>query len=162
MRILHLIIMSVLLSGATVATAANPFFAKKYGNPHETLPFDKVKLEHFMPAFEKGFAQHEREIKAIAANKALPTFDNTIAALDYSGQLLHDVSAVFYTLTGSENTDELMALSTRISAMQTAHSNKISLNEPLFSRIKAVYDQRDALTLSVEQRKLLEDTYESF
>jgi peptidyl-dipeptidase Dcp len=72
------------------------------------------------------------------------------------------VSAVFYTLTGSENTDELMALSTRISAMQTAHSNKISLNEPLFSRIKAVYDQRDALTLSVEQRKLLEDTYESF
>ncbi|NLE32156.1 MAG: M3 family metallopeptidase [Bacteroidales bacterium] len=115
-----------------------------------------------MPAFEKGFAQHEREIKVIAANKALPTFDNTIAALDYSGQLLHDVSAVFYTLTGSENTDELMALSTRISAMQTAHSNKISLNEPLFSRIKAVYDQRDALTLSVEQRKLLEDTYESF
>lgn len=162
MRTLQTIIMSLLLSGATLVSAANPFFAKKYGNPHETLPFDKVKLAHFMPAFEKGFAQHENEIRAITANKAQPTFENTIEALDYSGTLLHDVSAVFYTLTGSENTDELMALSTKVSALQTEHSNKISLNEALFDRVKAVYDQRDNLTLTVEQRKLLEDTYESF
>lgn len=154
--------MSLLVSGATVVSAANPFFVKKYGTPHETLPFDKVKLEHFMPAFEKAFAEHEKEIWAITVRRDVPTFENTIAALDYSGRLLHDVSAVFYTLTGSENTDELMELSNKIAVMQTEHSHKITLNEPLFQKVKSVYDRRESLNLTVEQRQLLEDTYESF
>lgn len=156
--------MTIALAGTAVASAsaANPFFVKKYGTPHETYPFDKVKTEHFMPAFEKGFKLQEAEIKAIETNKAKPDFSNTIEALERSGALLHDVSAVFYTLTGSENNDELMALSAKVAAMQTMHSNKINLNEKLFDRVKAVYDKRNELSLNTEQTKLLEDTYEGF
>jgi len=163
MKTFQSIIMTLLLTGSNLTVeASNPFFVREYRTPHETLPFDKVCIEHFMPAFEKGFAQQEKEIKAITSNTDLPTFKNTIEALDYSGALLHDVSAVFYTLTGNENTDELMALSTKVAALQTAHSNKIMLNQALFDRIKAIYDQKTSLSLTTEEAKLLEDTYESF
>src|SRR5574344_597596 len=148
--------MTIALAGSAVAgtSAGNPFFVKSYGTPHETYPFDKVKTEHFMPAFEKGFKLQEAEIKAIDANKAKPDFSNTIEALERSGALLHDVSAVFYTLTGSENNDELMALSAKVAEMQTIHSNKINLDEKLFERVKAVYDNRNNLSLTTEQSKL--------
>jgi len=142
--------------------ASNPFFVKSYHTPHETLPFDKVRVEHYMPAFERGFSDHLKEINTIVTNKEKPTFSNTVEAYERSGRLLHDVSAVFYTLTNSDNTDELMGLSTKLASMQTEHANKIYLNIALFERMKTVYDQRDALTLSVEQRRLLEDTYEDF
>ena len=108
MKLIRLFIMTVLLAGVH-AEAANPFFVS-YKTPHQTLPFDKVQIEHFMPAFEKAFALQDVAVKKIAENKEVPTFENTIVALEYSGNLLHDVSAVFYTLTGSENTDELMEL----------------------------------------------------
>ena len=160
---IYILIMTMLVTGAGMSQAAsNPFFAKSYKTPHETLPFDKVRNEHFMPAFEKGFADHLKEINTLVTNKEKPTFANTIEVYERSGRLLHDVSAVFYTLTSSDNTDELMELATKLAALQTEHANKIYLNEALFERIKAVYDQRDALTLTIEQRKLLEDTYEDF
>jgi peptidyl-dipeptidase Dcp len=152
--------MTILLTGIS-AEAANPFFTA-YKTPHQTFPFDKVKIEHFMPAFEKGFAQQDAEIEKITANKAIPDFENTILALEYSGALLHDVTAVFYTLTGSENNDELMALASKVAEMYAEHSNKINLNEALFARVKTVYDQRQILTLATDQKKLLEDTYEGF
>lgn len=155
--------MTMIITGvATVSAASNPFFVKSYKTPHETLPFDKVKIEHFLPAFEKGFKQQEQEVKKITSNPAAPTFDNTIVALENSGSILHDVSAVFYTLTGSENTDELMTLSSKVTIMQTTHANKINLDEKLFERLKAVYDQRANLSLTTEQAKLLENTYEGF
>ncbi|MDP4278077.1 MAG: M3 family metallopeptidase, partial [Bacteroidota bacterium] len=155
--------MTLLLTGTSMVNASqNPFFVNSYQTPHETLPFDKVKMEHFLPAFEKGFAQQDKQIKSITSNQEAPTFKNTLEALEYSGNLLHDVSAVFYTLTGSENTDELMALSTKVAAMQTDHSNKLYLNEALFKRIKAVYDQKASLKLNTEQAKLLDETYKSF
>jgi len=154
--------MTAIVSGVTMASAANPFFVKKYNTPHETLPFDKVKLEHFMPAFEKGFSQQEKEINKIVSNKEKPDFKNTIEALERSGALLHDVSAVFYTLTGSENNDELMELSSKVTVLQTEHSNKINMNEKLFERVKSVYDNRASLKLSIEDAKLLENTYDGF
>lgn len=155
--------MTVIMSGiAVTAAATNPFFAKKYNTPHETLPFDKVKIEHFMPAFDKGFAQQEKEVKKITSNPEKPTFKNTIEALELSGNLLHDVSTVFYTLSGTENNDELMALASKLTVLQTTHSNKISLDEKLFDRIKYVYDHKADFQLSTEEAKLLENTYEGF
>ena len=155
--------MTVIISGIAVTAAANnPFFAKKYNTPHETLPFDKVKIEHFMPAFEKGFSQQEKEVKKITSNPEKPTFKNTIEALELSGNLLHDVSTVFYTLTGTENNDELMALASKLTVLQTTHSNKISLDEKLFERIKSVYDHKSDFQLTTEEAKLLENTYEGF
>lgn len=155
--------MTAFLSGAVVSAASeNPFFVKKYGNPHETLPFDKVKIEHFMPAFEKGFKEQDAEIDKITSNPAAPNFENTIEALEYSGELLHDVSAVFYTLTSNENNDNLMELASKVAVMQADHSNKINLNEKLFERIKAVYDKKETLSLTKEQTKLLDETYQGF
>lgn len=159
-KFISLYMMAILMSGMS-AEAANPFFSS-YKTPHQTLPFDKVKIEHFMPAFEKAFALEDAEIDKIAGNEAAPTFENTILAMEHSGSLLHDVSAVFYTLCGSENNDELMALGSKVATMQTEHANKISLNEALFARIKTIYDNRENLSLAQDQKKLVEDTYESF
>ena len=118
MKLTHFFVMTLLLTGTSMVNASqNPFFVNSYQTPHETLPFDKVKMEHFLPAFEKGFAQQDKQIKSITSNQEAPTFKNTLETLEYSGSLLHDVSAVFYTLTGSENKDELMALSTKVAAM---------------------------------------------
>lgn len=160
MKLIRLFIMAILLAGVH-AEAANPFFSK-YNTPHQALPFDKVRIEYFMPAFEKGFALQDAEIQKIAGSKVEPTFENTILALENAGSLLHDVSAVFYTLTGSENNDELMALASTVATMQTENSNKINLNEQLFARVKTLYDKREKLSLAADRKKLLEDTYQSF
>jgi len=152
--------MTMMLAGS-VAEAANPFFSS-FKTPHQTLPFDRVKLEHFMPAFEKAFALQDAEIQKIVDTKEIPTFENTILALEYSGKMLHDVSAVFYTLTESESTDELMALASKVAILQTEHSNKINLNAALFARVQKIYDTRDKLSLEMDQKKLLKDTYEDF
>jgi peptidyl-dipeptidase Dcp len=133
-----------------------------YKTPHQTLPFNQIKIEHFLPAFERAFVLQDIEIKDIVDNTAAPTFENTIAALEYSGRMLHDVSSVFYTLSGSENDDELMDLASKVALMQTEHANKINLNDVLFLRIKTVYDQREILSLRSDQKKLLEDTYKDF
>jgi len=160
MKLIRLFIMTVMLVGSSIE-AANPFFSS-YKTPHETLPFNKIKLDYFMPAFEKGFALQDQEIQKIVDDKKAPTFENTLLALEHSGNLLHDVAAVFYTLTETESTEELMALSSTITVMYTEHSNKINLNEALFARIKKVYDLRESLSLQLDQKKLLEDTYEEF
>ena len=160
MKFIRLFIMAILMAGMS-AEAANPFFSS-YKTPHQTLPFDKVRIEHFMPAFDKAFALEDAEIIKIAENDTAPTFENTILAMELSGRLLHDVSAVFYTLCGSENNEELMALGSKVATMQTEHANKISLNEALFVRIKNIYDKREILSLAPDQKKLVEDTYEGF
>jgi len=160
MKLIRLFLMTILLTSMD-AEALNPFFTT-YKTPHQTLPFDKVKLEHYLPAFEKAFALHDKEISKITSNTALPTFENTILALEYSGKMLKDVSAVFYTMTGSENTNELMALASKVATLQTEHSNRINLDEKLFARVKVLFDQKDSFTWSSDQKKLLEDTYEDF
>jgi peptidyl-dipeptidase Dcp len=152
--------MTLLLSG-TAALAANPFFSA-YKTPHETYPFDKVKLEHFMPAFQKGFAQQKAEVAKITSDKAPATFENTILALEHSGALLHDVSAVFYTLNGSESNDAIMELASKVAELSARHSSEISMNAALFARVKAVYEQRKVLNLTQDQQKLLEDTWLDF
>jgi len=160
MKRLGLIIMTLLLTGLAV-DAVNPFYSN-YKTPHGTFPFDKVKMEHFMPAFTKGFAQQKAEIAKIVSNKEVATFENTLVPLEYSGALLHDVAAVFYTLNSSESNDDIMQLASQIAELYAKHNSEISMDASLFARIKAVYDKRSDLNLRVDQLKLLEDTYLDF
>jgi len=129
MKLIRLFIMTILLTGSGVQ-AANPFFSG-YKTPHQTLPFDKVKIEHFLPAYEKAFSLQDAEINRITENKEAPTFENTMLAYEHSGSLLHDVNAVFYTLTESESTDQLMELASKVAVMNTEQANKINMNEAL-------------------------------
>ncbi|MFR0835844.1 MAG: M3 family metallopeptidase [Barnesiella sp.] len=154
-------IVLLLLTAFTLMTqAANPFFGK-YKTPYETVPFDKIKITDYEPAFEKGMAEHQKEIDAIVNQRSMPTFENTIEALDRSGQLLSRVANVFFALLSAESTPKMMEISQRISPKLSEHSNNISLNEKLFERIKFVYDKRDLLELTPEQRMLLDETYDS-
>ncbi|MGL4410745.1 MAG: M3 family metallopeptidase [Bacteroidales bacterium] len=149
------------LAFMSMTQAQNPFFGK-YKTPHETAPFDKIKFEHYEPAFLEGMKQHNKEVDAIINNKKPATFENTIVALERSGELFGRVGSVFFNLTSSESNDDMMALSQKLSPLMSAHSNNINLNEKLFARVKEVYDQRESLNLSIEDRKLLENTYKGF
>ena len=139
----------------------NPFF-KAYATPFQAPPFDKITKEHFLPAFKEGIRREQAEIDAIAAGKKAPSFANTIAAMDHSGIFLNDVSSVFYALLGAETSPDLQAIARDVSPLLSAHQDNISLNEKLFARVKAVYDQRQKLTLTPEESYLLENTYKGF
>ena len=141
--------------------ASNPFFSK-YKTPFETPPFNKIKTEHYEPAFDEGIKQLAQEVETIAGNPQPATFKNTIEALEYSGKLLTKVSSAFYNVLSAESNDEMMEISERISPKLSESSNNIYLNEKLFARVKAVYEQKDKLPLSTEEAKLLEETYYAF
>ncbi len=141
------------------AQKGNPFF-ETYQTPHETVPFDKIKLEHYEPAFQKAIEENQQEINTIVNQRSIPTFENTIEALDRSGQLLNRVANTFFALLSAESNDEMMEISQRMQPLLTEHSNNISLNEKLFDRIKSVYNRRDSLDLTPEQQMLLEETYQ--
>lgn len=156
------------LTGATLNMTScmdkkndNPFFSE-YTTPHETAPFDKIKLEHYEPAFLEGIKQHQAEVDAIINNPEAPTFENTIVALDYAGDMLDRVVTVFFNLNSAETSDEMQALAQKLSPVLTEHSNNISLNEKLFARVKAVYETVDKSTLTTEQQRLLQKSYDSF
>ena len=138
----------------------NPFLTA-YHTPHETVPFHLIRLEHYEPAILKGMEEQNREIETIVNNPEEPTFQNTIVALERSGDLLNRVSTVFGNLLSAETNDEMDALAEKVMPMLTEHSNNITLNEALFARIHKVYVS-DHSTLSVEENRLLENTYQSF
>ena len=147
----------------TMLASANPFFHyKEWKTPHGTYPFNDIRPEHYMPAFEEGIKQGLADINAIVNNPAAPTFKNTIEAYEKSGELLTMVAGCFYNLTSAETNDELQAIAMELSPKMSEYSASILLNEGLFKRIKAVYDQKDKLKLNSAQQKLLEDIYESF
>ena len=130
--------------------------------PYGAPQFDKIKNEHYIPAFEQGIAEAKAEVDAIVANAEEPTFENTIEALEYSGQTLDRVSSIFYNLMEADTNDEMQDIAEKISPMMTEVSMYISLNEGLFSRVKAVYEKRESLGLEQDQMRLLEKTYRSF
>lgn len=142
-------------------TTQNPFF-KAYDTPFDTLPFDQIRTEHYEPAFEEGIRQLKNEIETIAGTPHTPTFQNTIVALERSGQLLENVSCAFFNVLNAESNDEMMEISQRISPRLTESANSIYLNEALFERIQTLYNQKTQLDLSVEDAKLLDETYEAF
>ena len=138
----------------------NPFLTA-YHTPHHTVPFHQIKLEHYEPAILKGMEEQNKKIESITNNSEEPTFQNTIVALERSGDLLNHVSTVFGNLLSAETNDEMDALAEKVMPMLTEHSNNITLNEALFARIHKVYTS-DHSTLSVEENRLLENTYQSF
>ncbi len=139
----------------------NPFFSKPE-TPYNVPAFDKLKISHFIPAFEEGMKQQKEEIESIVANQQEPTFENTVAALDYSGDLLNEVSAVFFNMCETNNSDEMNEIAEEISPKLSVHSDDIYMNAALFDKIKKVYDQKDELDLDAEQLRLLEETYKTF
>ncbi|MBR1716467.1 MAG: M3 family metallopeptidase [Paludibacteraceae bacterium] len=145
------------------ANAANPFFDyKNWKTPHGAYPFNEIHAEHYMPAFEEGMKQGLEEIDAIVNNPEEPTFENTIEAYERSGELFSIVAGCFFNLTSSETNDTLQQIQLDLSPKMSEYSANIRLNEGLFKRIKAVYDKRNQLKLRPDQRKLLDDIYESF
>ena len=158
-------ILTMLLASTVLAASAatNPFFDyKNWKTPHGTYPFNEIHAEHYMPAFEEAMRQGLQDIDNIVNNPAAPTFANTIEAYEASGEMLTVVAGCFYNLTSAETNDTLQQIEMELSPKLSEYSSTIRLNEGLFQRIKAVYDQRDNLKLNKAQRKLLEDIYESF
>lgn len=138
----------------------NPLLAE-WNTPHQTPPFDQIKLEHYMPAFETAIAVSRAEVDAIVNNPAKPTFANTILALELQGSLLDRIGGVFFNLNEADTSDELQAIAIEIQPKLTALSNDVSLNPELFKRVKYVYEN-PGLFLSKEDKALLEDTYKGF
>ena len=145
----------------TMKAGDNPFF-NPFSTPHGTAPFDKIKTEHYEPAFEKAIAEHQQEINAIADNPEPPTFANTIEAMEYSGEMLNRVSNVFFNLLSAESNDEMMKISQRLSPKLSEHANNIYLNEKLFEKIKSIYNNRLNQGLTSEQVRLVEKYYQDF
>jgi peptidyl-dipeptidase Dcp len=139
----------------------NPFF-NKYDTPFEVPPFEQIQAAHFMPAYLRGFEEQRAEVKAIINNPEEPTFENTIKALEYSGQLLTRVGRVFGSLNSANTNDTLQKISRELSPLTSKHRDDISLNDTLFQRIKTVYENRDKFKLTEEEKKVLDDNYKNF
>ncbi|MFS4493593.1 M3 family metallopeptidase [Maribacter sp. 2308TA10-17] len=128
----------------------------------DTAPFSEIKNEHFKPAFLKAMEDARAEIDAITSNTESPTFENTIEALEFSGQQLDRISSVFFNLNSAETNEDIQKIAQEVSPLLAEFGNDITLNEDLFKRIKSVYEQRETLNLSVEQNTLLDKRYKSF
>ena len=124
--------------------------------------FDAIRPEHWLPAFRAAIAEGKAEADAIAANPEVPTFANTVEALELAGAALDRVSGLFFNLLEAESDDAMQQMAEEISPELTEYEMYVSLNEALFARVKAVYDGRDALDLAPDQRKLLEESYKGF
>ena len=140
---------------------SNPLLEQP-NTPFGVPAFDKVKLEHYLPAFESAIAAQKAEVEAIVNNEAEPTFENTIVALDRTGMLLDRVQGVFFNVLEADGNDEMNEIAEQVSPMLSELSDGIILNDRLFQRVKFVYDQRDQLGLNPEQMRLLTETYKSF
>ena len=149
------------LSTSCMKKETNPFL-EEYTTEYQIPPFDKIKAEHYIPAFEKGIEEARAEIKAIVNNPEEPTFDNTILALDNSGKLLDKVSYVFGALSECLNDSAMEKIAEVAYPMLSAYSDEVSMNDSLFIRVKALYDKKDSLGLNTAQLRLLEKNYKSF
>ncbi|MEE4117025.1 MAG: M3 family metallopeptidase [Marinilabiliaceae bacterium] len=138
--------------------AQNPFFAE-YDTPFGVPPFDLIKAEHFMPAFEKGMEESKKEVEAILSSTEEPTFENTFVALDRAGELLSKVSTVFFGLSSANTSPEIQEIQMEISPKLAAHNDEISLDPRLYEKLKALYDKRDKFNLTDEELFLLESQY---
>lgn len=139
----------------------NPLLAP-FDTPFQTAPFSKIKEEHYLPAIKEAIKMAKEEIEAIKSDKEAPSFENSIEALEAAGSLLNKVSTIFFNINSAETNDEIQKLAQEISPLLSAYTNDIQLDEELFARVKAVYDQKDRLTLTPEADTLLDKTYKGF
>ena len=161
-----LVALTVLFCGTLALTAAptkstNPFF-QEFKTPFGVPPFEKIKVEHYMPAFRAGIDENQREVKAIAESTAPATFANTVEPLEKSGALLKRVTSVFFVLSESMTDEKMQAIATEVSPLLSKNSDDILLNERLFERIKRVYENREKESLTPEQKRLTEIYYKRF
>jgi peptidyl-dipeptidase Dcp len=156
-----LLLVSGLLLWSCSKTEQNPFYSE-YDTAFQVPPFDKIKEEHYLPAFKEGMKQHQAEIAVIVNNAEAPTLMNTVEALEKSGSLLTRVSSVFYSLLSANTNDTMQSIAEEVAPLLSKHQDDILLNEKLFERIKTVYDQGDDLNLNNEQQRLLEKEYKAF
>ena len=139
----------------------NPLVAE-WNTPYQTPPFSEIKLEHYEPAIDYAIELNRAEIDAIINNPEAPTFENTIVAMEQSGELLGRVTGVFFVLNNCSTSEQMQQIALNVTPKLTELSNDVSLNPELFARVKAVYDQRESLNLDQEDSMLLENTYNSF
>ncbi|MFV0418202.1 MAG: M3 family metallopeptidase [Dysgonomonas sp.] len=140
----------------------NPFFSE-FNTPNGVPPFDKIKAEHYMPAFEEAMKRHSTEIDSIIKNTEVPTFENTIVALDESGRMLSRVSSAFSVMTGTMSDSVYQSIEKEMTPKFAEHYDNINFNEDLFARVKAVHDDSTKTTnLTTEQKMLLDKTYKGF
>lgn len=142
--------------------APGAVFADKFNTVHSTAPFSKISNADYEPAIDRGIEMAKAEIDAIANNPDAPTFENTVVALDRSGQQLNKVLNIFFPILSADADDELMEISMRVTPKLSDYSTSIILNENLWKRIKSVHDNRASLTLTPEQQMLLDETYNNF
>lgn len=171
MKFARIILIALIVSAVLVScggqkkekkeVSENPFFTD-WTTPFGAPPFDRIKVEHFKPAVLEGIKRHQEEIKAIAENPEPPTFANTLEALDRSGLFLDRAEKVMENLLSAHTNDELQAVAQELAPALSAHYDSIFLDAKLFARVKAVYDQRDQLSLNPEQKQLLEKFYKDF
>lgn len=157
-----LMIMTTLLSGCKSKQAESNPLLETWSTPFGVPPFDKIKTEHFKPAVEAGIRLHEAQIDSIVKNTETPSFGNVIEALDRSGEVLNNAYTVFSLLNSAESNDRMQADDMEISPLVSAHNDNIYLNDRLFQKVKAVYDQREYLSLDPQQLRLTEQTYKRF
>lgn len=160
-RALLLVIIAVSVLAACTLQQQNPFFSE-YDTPHGVPPFDEIRIEHYKPAFEEGMKQQLAAIDGIANNPEPATFENTVVALEGSGDLLTKVGGVFRGLNSANTNEEMQALAKEMAPLQSKHRDMIRFNEELFARVEKVYEQRESLDLELEQHTLLEDYYKYF
>src|SRR3954465_6599539 len=142
-------------------TQENPLL-KPWQTPFETPPFEAIKPEHFLPAFEQAFADHTAEVAAITHDPSVPDFANTITALERSGKLLSKVSAVFYDLVSAHSNPAILEIDKEVSLRMARHWNPIMMNAVLFGRIALLHENRKGLGLTSEELRLLERSYTRF
>lgn len=155
------IILTAIAMTLLACNTTNPLIDQP-ATPFGVPAFDQVKTEHYLPAFEEAIRQDKAGIDAIVANPEAPTFENTIVALDRNGELLERVTGVFFNVLEADGNDEMDAIAEKVSPMLSELSSYMILNDALFARVKAVYDQRESLDLTPEQMRLLTETYKSF
>ena len=160
-------LMTILAAGLVLASCSqkqatdNPLL-QQWDTPFETAPFEKIKVEHYLPAFEVAMEEHNKEIQAIIDNAEEPNFENTIAALDYAGATLSKIAGVYYNMMAANTSKELQKVHEKVGPMMATHSDNVSMNADLFAKIKKVYDAKDNQNYTGEQLALLEKTYNKF
>jgi len=148
-------------ASAEPVVSANPF-SENWDTPFGVPPFDRIESEHYLPAIRAGMKAHNAEIDAIVADTADPTFENTIEALEFSGSTLSRVASVFYAVDSANSDDVTKETAKTVAPEFSAHRDNIALNKDLFERVLAIYEQRDSLDLSAEQRHLLDEAHKQF
>ncbi len=160
-RVLSTLLVLLIMMTTQAENSKNPLL-KPFTNIHQTTPFDEIKSEHFLPAFEAAIEEARAEVQAIIDNSEAPSFENTVVAMSKTGDRLSTIRKIFFNLNSAETNEDIQKIAQEVAPMLSEFGNDISLNPDLFARVKAVYEQKSSLNLNPEQTTLLENSYLGF